>query len=241
MRKNPLTMKGAIERCWLFAFRTSAAEAAARLPSPLEPVTFGGCAFWNVVVCRVEAMRPRFAPRFLGMSYWHVAYRLYARFRPAAGEPIEGLYFVRSDCDRPLMAAMGNLMTDFNFHTAAVTVEERGSHVRIQVDSPDAPATADVDRGRTVELASGSPFGSVEQAAAFLKYKPAGLSAGPEGRVNVVRIVRDEAAWVGRPVSMTGGRWSFFDGFPAEPELCTEVEPIAYRWNAGELVEARRC
>jgi hypothetical protein len=114
IRKNPITMKGRIDRCWLFTFQAPEAEARALLPRPLVPVTREGFAFWNVVVCRVEAMRPRGVPGFLGMSYWHVAYRLYARFGAE-----EGLYFVRSDCDSGFMATMGNVMTDFNFHMEA--------------------------------------------------------------------------------------------------------------------------
>ena len=230
MRKNPLTMKGMIEKCWLFAFRTPVEEARARLPAPLEPVTHGGFAFWNVVVCRVGAMRPRWAPRFLGMGYWHVAYRLYARF---AGR--EGLYFVRSDCDSAVMSWMGNVMTDFNFHTAGVRVEEDPARARIAIDSPDARAAAEVDRLAAPALAAGSPFESIEEASAFLKYKPLGLSVGKDGAVNVVRIVRDESAWRGRAVAVASQRWSFFEGKSAVPELCTEVEPIEYRWNRGEV------
>jgi hypothetical protein len=241
MKKNPMAMVGTVERCWLFAFRTPVEDAAARLPAPLTPVTRDGFAFWNVVVCRVGSMRPRLVPRFLGMSYWHVAYRLYARFQPATGRPIEGLHFLRSDCDRPLLAAMGNLVTDFRFHTAEVTVEEHDSRLRLRIGSPDAPARAEVDRRRPVDLSPGSPFRTVEEAAAFLKYQPAGLSVEPDGRVNVVRIGRDERAWRATPVAVTEQHWSFLEGMPALPELATEVDPIRYHWHSGERVEARPC
>jgi uncharacterized protein YqjF (DUF2071 family) len=230
MRKNAVTMKGTIERCWLFTFRAPEEGLRPLLPAPLEPVTRGGFAFWNVVVCRVGAMRPRFTPRFMGLSYWHVAYRLYARF---AGE--EGLYFVRSDCDSAVLSWMGNVMTNFNFHTAGVRVREEPGRVSIEIHSPEAPGSAEIDRGRAPSLSAGSPFGSVAEASAFLKYKPLGLSVGRDGRVNRVRIVRDESAWRGRAVSVAAQRWAFFGSRQPEPELCTEVEPIEYRWNRGEI------
>src|SRR5437763_16699429 len=116
--KNPLTIIGTLDRCWLFVYQTPIEEARALLPRELEPVTHGGCAFWNVVVCHLRQMRPKPLPAFLGVSYWHVAYRFHVRFRPRSGPPVEGLYFVRSDCDSPLMTWAGNLLTDFNFHTA---------------------------------------------------------------------------------------------------------------------------
>ena len=232
MRKNPITMKGRIERCWLFTFRTPEAEARRILPRPLLSVTREGCAFWNVVVCRVGAMRPRGVPGFLGMGYWHVAYRLYARF---GGE--EGLYFVRSDCDSGFMAWMGNVVTDFNFHKAAIGVQEDREWLRISIDAPGALADATLRRG-TARLPKHSVFPSIEEASAFLKYKPRGFSIAKDGRVNVVRIVRDEAAWRSRPVEIVSQRWAFFDGRQVAPEICTEVDPIAYRWNRGELVDA---
>ena len=102
--KNPLTMRGILDQCWLFTYQTPVAEAQAVLPRELEPVTHAGHAFWNIVVCHLRAMRPKPLPAFLGVSYWHVAYRLYVRFHPASGPPVEGVYFARSDCDSRLMA-----------------------------------------------------------------------------------------------------------------------------------------
>ena len=235
MRKNPTTMKGRIERCWLFTFRTPEDHARALLPKPLDPVTREGWGFWNVVVCRVEAMRPRGLPAFLGMGYWHVAYRLYARF---GGE--EGLHFLRSDCDSGFMAAMGNVMTDFNFHKATVEVREEGDGVGIAVDVPGGTAEAALRR-RGARRPEGSLFASLDEAAAFLKYQPRGFSVANDGRVNVVRIVRDESAWRARPVEVVSQRWEFFRGKEVVPEICTEVDPIGYRWNRGELVEATAC
>ena len=39
---------------------------------------------------------------------------------PAVGEPLEGLYFARSDCSSRLIAAAGSVLTDYNLHTAAI-------------------------------------------------------------------------------------------------------------------------
>lgn len=223
-----ITMKGRLDRCWLFTFRSPEAEARAFVPSPLALVTREGQAFWNVVVCRVEAMRPRGLPGFLGMGYWHVAYRLHVRHREE-----EGLTFVRSDCDSGLMAWMGNLMTDFRFHSGAVEVQEDRDWLRIGIDVPGAGAEATLRRG-TARLPKHSLFGSLGEASAFLKYKPRGFSVGKDGQVRVVRIVRDESAWRARPVEIVSQEWAFFKGMRVTPEICTEVDPIAYQWNRSE-------
>ena len=87
--KNPLTLVGTLDRCWLFVYQTPEAEARTLVPAALELVTREGCAFWNIVVCHLRGTRPRGFPAFVGVSYWHVAYRFYVRFHPAAGPPVE--------------------------------------------------------------------------------------------------------------------------------------------------------
>ena len=139
-QKNPLTMRGTFSHCWLFTYQTPAAEAQALLPPHLELVTHQKSAFWNVVVCQIHSMRPKPVPAWLGIKYWHVAYRLYVRFYPKSGPSVEGLHFLRSDCDSRLIATVGNVMTDFNFHTAPVEVEEQRDKINIRVKSADMPA-----------------------------------------------------------------------------------------------------
>jgi hypothetical protein len=237
--KNPLTMVGTIERCWLFTYQTPVEEARALVPGELELVSREDCAFWNIVVCWIRAMRPKGLPVFVGMSYWHVAYRFYVRFHPESGPPIEGLYFVRSDCDSRLMAWMGNLLTDYNFHPAGITVSEPAPLLRIAIQSPDCPEEAVLDRAKPAQLPAHSLFSSLEDGAAFLKYKPFGISITASGRANVVAIRRDEVAWQSRLVQVVSADWRFFEGKTVRPEICYEVEPIDYQWNRGRIVEGR--
>jgi hypothetical protein len=262
-RKNPFTMLGRIDRCWLFVYQTPAEEARALVPPELELVTRGGCAFWNIVVCHLSAMRPQPLPAWLGFSYWHIAYRLYVRFRPPGGKMIEGVYFVRSDCNSPLMTVVGNWLTDFNFHTAGLELSEKPPLLHVAIQSPDAPAAVTLDREKPPRLPAHSVFSSLEEAAAFLKYKPFGISweRGPRrcplrgqnaappparfghaggtpalpGRANVVAITRDEAAWKSRLVTVVSADWKFFEGKTVCSEICYEVEPIAYQWNRGRI------
>jgi len=231
IQKNPLTMVGAIDRCWLFTYQTPEADAQRLLPKPLLPVTYRGSAFWNVVVCHVDRMRPKGTPQALGMSYWHVAYRLYVRYPTVDGPEIQGLFFVRSECDSKLMAMAGNIMTDFNFHTADITVD--GGH--IDVDTADSHSHAVVGHTAPSALPPYSAFDHLDQAARFLKYKPFGISVDSHGTGNIVRIVRDERAWHARLVDAQAD-WTFFADKNVRPEICYEVDPIDYQWNRAYRV-----
>ena len=240
LQKNPFAVVGTIDQCLLFTFQSPPEWAEALLPDCLTPIVHNGCAFWNVVVCHVRDMRPRGFPRMLGVSYRHVAYRLYVRYQPEDAPAIEGLYFVRSDCDNRMMSTMGNLMTDFRFHAADVRVQNVRDHQEISVDVPGGTARAVVGRQAPSGVPDYSAFSTPDEAAAFLKYKPYGISVDRKGRVNVVHITRDESAWKSRLVTVPKQEWQFFNDLPARPEICYEVEPIDYQWDRGVVYGAER-
>lgn len=232
--KNPLTMVGLLRNCWLFAYGTPVEEARRLLPASLEPVVYGGAAFWNVVVCRIEGMRPKGVPPIVGFDYWHVAYRLYVRFRTKTGEPIEGLYFLRSDCDSRLMAAAGNLVTDFNFNVARIRIDETAEATQLTVESPTAPVQVLLN-GNVPSRPADSVFKDGTAAAAALKYKPFGISILPDGNANIVRIIREESAWVAHEQNVVSATWGYFHDKKVRFEGCYRVDPIQYQWNRGEI------
>ena len=236
--RNLLTMRGHLRRCWLFVYRSPQEAVRSILPYPLEPVTFGCFAFWNIVVCELTRMRPWPLPAALGFAYWHVAYRLHVRAPAADGHTLEGLHFVRSDCSSRLVTTLGNCLTDFQFHTGRIAVAGRNGSVAGRIDAPGGSAEFCLRRGTAPALAEGSPFPNLEQAEAFLKYKPFGLSVAPDGRVKVVRVIRDETAWRSRLVAVENARWEFFNGIPVGFEICSEVEPIDYQWCSDEPLPA---
>ncbi len=226
--KNPLTMLGTIDRCWLFTFQTPIGKVKGILPPSLDLVTHGEFAFWNVVVSHIHSMRPKPLPAFLGMSYWHVGYRLYVRFRAKRSDPIEGLYFVRSDCGSAVMSAMGNLLTDFNFHTAKIDVQQDQSQTHLTIQSPDTAATVDWTANDPM-LPTYSAFVSLSEAASWLKYKPFGISVNAHGDANIVKIVRNETAWKNRLIHVTSAHWQFFIDKEVKPKIGYQVEPIEYQ------------
>ena len=238
MRKNPWTFRGKIEHCWLFTWRTPVDAVRDFVPKPLELVTFSGFAFWNVVVCEIAGLRPWPLPEMPGVKYWHVGYRLYVRTPSPNGSSIEGLYFVQSDCDSPIVAFAGNVLTDFRFHCAEIDVVKWGGLVHGRIEVPGGSATFRLGSNAAPGLSPGSPFASLAEAEAFLKYRPCGLSVCGDDAVNAVHIVRREEEWRSRLMDVEEAHWEFFDGKDAVPELCWEIAPIRYQWNRGEIIRS---
>jgi len=213
-----LTMTGTIDRCFLFTFRTSPDTARRFLPRGLQPVVQNGDAFWSVLVAHLRAMRPRGVPAALGMRYWHVGYRLFVRL----GD-IEGLYFVRSDCDRRLMTIGGNLMTDFRFHDALIAINDRRESVSIHVDG-GAPAAVELLRREPSVRNELPPF-------------PHHAISMQNGTPQIMTVERNESRWRESQLTISRARWSFFDGIDADSLDAREAQPMDYVWHRARPVQ----
>lgn len=230
-------MQGRISACVLLAYRTPRQAVEQLVPKGLELVTCGEWAFWNVVASRIEAMRPIGFPAWCGLSYNHVAYRLYVRSDKTA-TPVEGLFFVRSDADNALIATTGNWMSDFRFHRAQIDFVASHKEINLKVHNPDAVAELQA-RPTTKESAAGmqSPcFSSHAEAAHFLKYRPLGLSPTAKA-LRLAEVFREEAAWQENPLTVGSARFQFLKKFgPHHLELATQVAPIDYCWRLGKQI-----
>jgi hypothetical protein len=181
-------------------------------------------------------MRPAGLPAFLGVRTRQVAYRLYARCR-TNGLSLEGLHFLRSECDSTAMAWAGNTLTDFNFHRSRIDIDPSPERVHLDVRSSGAEAHAEIDRLTPPVLDPRSPFDSIYEAKAVLAYKPAAFTPVDAGHVRVLSITRDEAAWQSQIVHVMHADFEFLcDHSGLEPEICYEVAPIEYRWNAARTM-----
>lgn len=252
-----VSMVGRIDRCLLLSYRVPAASAAGMVPSGLELETYDArgerWAFWNVVVCHIEAMRPEFLPGVLGISYNHVAYRLRVRANTAQG-PMSGLYFLRSDVDDGMLALGGGMVSDFKLRRSLILAREEPGRffarvdgrvdgrdelaaARVEVDFGDPPA-APADASAAAPAAD-SIFQTREEARTFLKYQAMGMAPSRDGgKLRLAEVFREERDWREREVRVVTGEFAFLkDRAPgAVLELATWVSPIDYRWRLGKTV-----
>lgn len=229
-------LQGTLADCFLLSCSTPIEKVRHLVRSPLELITADGLAFWNIVLCRVENMRPAGLPSCTGISYCHIAYRLYVKAPLPGGAEQRGLYFLRSDVDSRLIGWGSNLFTDFKCRHARIDWDVREEQGRVMVESAGGGAHF---RFTTPSLAR--PVGPLES---LLRYEPAGLSLDKTGtRLRVTEIFRDESQWREDPIEVTEARWEFLEQ-QGERGLkivrATRVEPIRYRWAIGKELEIAR-
>lgn len=232
------TMAGKITECVLLSYRTPAESVEHLLPRGLELVTRGPWAFWNVVLCKVEHVRPEGVPAFCGLRYHHVAYRLLVQAMDDRAELMRGLYFVRSDVDSVAVDVLGGRMTDLRPHRATIALEASDEAVRIETSGTlrgEGDARVRVEAGE-VALPGDSAFPTLRDAREFLAYPPLGLAVDGD-ELALTRVLRNDAQWRETPMRVTEARLDYLDGLGQTDrvlELATRVAPIEYRWRLGE-------
>lgn len=251
-----LTMNARLSECLLLSYRTPARGVRHLVPEPLELVTKDGWAFWNVVACRTEGMRPAALPACLGVDYNQVAYRLHVKAAGASGQVLRGLYFVRTDAGSGVVRRFGNLLSDFQFHTTDVELS------RARVDGEDVLTVAVQDRNDESGTADGllrvaldgeaearaagdgSVFASAGEAERFLKYTPLALSLDLDRRwLKLAEVVRPESQWEERPVRVIEAHWNYLRALGQDDlhlERATRLVPAEYAWRLGRRLPASR-
>lgn len=219
-------------------YRAPLAGVQARLPAGLEAVGHYGYGFYHWVVCEVRNMRPAPLPAQWGFSYHHAALRILCRARLADGSIRAGLHFLRSDCNFPLLATAGNLLTGFRFHASSVAWTESGSRVHLEIGGT-SPSAWTLDREAPLRDRDHSPFHSMEEAVRLLKYPACALSVDKGGKVHAVTITRDESRWHSRPVAVVEEDVPVMREAGAGLEMAFEVAPIDYQWNRGRILAAQ--
>ncbi|HEY1374349.1 MAG TPA: DUF2071 domain-containing protein [Candidatus Binatia bacterium] len=90
-------IKGVIKRRILVNFRVDPEVMRAQLPSRFTPKLQGNYAIAGVCLIRLEAIRPRMLPSFIGISSENAAHRVAVRWENSASEKKEGVFIPRRD------------------------------------------------------------------------------------------------------------------------------------------------
>jgi hypothetical protein len=241
-----LSMAGRLEECVLLDYRVPACAVRGIPPPGIEPVMREGWSFWNVVVCRIAALRPAGAPRAFGVDTVQVGYRLRARARLDARQRIEGLWFARTDVDRAAVGLLGNLASDFRMRRAWIDLRSDGGSVSLRVrDRRRGLETARLraQEAERAELAPGSPFRSIEEACSFLRYTPVALSRPPSrGGLRVAQVRREEALWNESPLRVIEAQWSALERLGQQEitlERAVRISPLNYLWHLNVRIRSQ--
>ena len=240
LRRHPLPIDAHFRECLTLTYALPASALRPLLPPGLELETVGDFGFVAVAIVRTERLRPAGVPGPLGCDFVLAGYRIFTRFQTARGRSIRGLRILRSDADRRLMVAGGNLLTHYNYHRCRAVIESAGNRLDVAISTADGGGDLELTVDLTdPSLPAGSPFASVREARRFAGPLPYTFDYEAETH-SIVAIEAQRANWRPSPVAVRVRRMSFF----AQPAFagCTpilaaafRVSHINYRWRRGVL------
>jgi hypothetical protein len=165
-------------------------------------------------------------------------YRVFTRF--ASKPSLRGLRILRSDTDRLLMAAGGNLLTHYAYVHCRAAMKSDADQLRVTVNSPGGVADLDVVAdlsSRPAPLPPESPFANLEDARRFAGPLPYTFDYEPETH-SIVMIKATRSRWEPQPIAVVVRKATFLEHPPfntVTPILANafHVENVPYRWERG--------
>lgn len=209
------------------------------LPPGLTLDTDQGLGFLAIAMVQTEGLRPVGVPAALGQDFFLTGYRIFSRFRTAAGKSLRGLRILRSDTDRELMVLAGNALTHYHYRKCDAHVQEEGGRlvVRIQTGGEaDLHVIADL-AGKPAPLPAGSPFPNLLAARKFAGPLPFTFDYEKETH-SIVRVQGVRRQWSPEPVAVEVRECTFLKRPPFDSERpvlanAFHLQDVPYRWERG--------
>jgi SAM-dependent methyltransferase len=245
LRRHPIPVRAHFDHSLVLTYAFPAHVLEPLLPPGLTLDTYGGYGFVAVAIVQTRDLRPVSLPRVLGQDFVLTGYRIFAKFKTpgAAGRTMRGLRILRSDADRSLMVAGGNVLTHYNYrkcdaHIAETADGKLAVTIRTPGGEADLDVVADLTADGTEKLPPSSPFRSLRDARKFAGPLPYTFDYEPQTH-SIIAIKGVRERWSPRVVDVDVRRLSFFDRDPhfrgVTPILASafHVRDIDYRWQRG--------
>lgn len=239
--KKSLAITGRMTQCVQLTYRTPSKTVQHLLPKGLELVTRGPWAFWNVMACRVEHVRPTGLPEAIGLNYQQVSYRLLTRAMNHRAEVVEGFTFMHSDVDSTAANLLGNRLSDMRIHPAKLTLKPTDCGFEIEVSNTQAGKSDLMIKAANApaQHLQDSCFPTIADTSAFARHTPDGLAVEEREGARLLKVTRvqRQGAWVQTPLRIEEAQLGYFDSIDqarhAKLEWACRVEPMGIGWQSG--------
>lgn len=238
----PFRMRTVFQDCLLITYAVDLETLAALLPPTIYPFERNGEGFISIVVANMRGMRPALLPvEAMGVHSYQIVYRVVVRLRTCDGIERPGVFFLRSDCNDPILSRVGNRLTEFKFHffrSSAINLYRSGNNLLAGVETRDAAGDLVLhlrDDGPIESTPPADPFTSVEEEKQRLvQLFNAFAHDNEKGVVHDMGIERGD--WQCHRLTLMDGFSAFFqegpfDAATARPVSHLYIRECAYVWK----------
>jgi hypothetical protein len=242
MMKLP-TIQGVIRRRILVNYRVSREVIQKQLPPKFRPKLHDGYAIAGICLIKLEEIRPKGMPAFLGIASENAAHRIAVLWEDRQRQTQEGVYIPRRDTNSRLNQIAGGRVFPGEHHAASFEVADDGKKIDFVMNSEDGETQVEV-RGVVGEsLPHNSGFKSLAEASGFFEPGSLGYSATKAGvRLDGMRL--KTFSWKVEPLEVNHVHSSFFADKKKFPDgtvtfdCALIMRNIEHEWHSEEDLAA---
>src|SRR5215510_13601916 len=203
------TIEGVIRRRILVNYRVDPTAIQRLLPSRFRPKLYEGRAIAGICLIRLEHIRPKVLPAFIGINSENAAHRIAVLWDDEQGVTREGVFIPRRDTNSEINHLMGGRIFPGEHNKASFTVEESETEVSFSMESLDGQVKVGLVGRISDALPTSSLFSSLSAASSF--FEPGSLGYSVTGDAH--RLDGNELetnVWRAQRLTVDRGNSSFF-------------------------------
>jgi len=240
---NIPVINGIIRRRILLNYRITPAVVSAILPTKFRPKLVGGYSIAGICLIRLELIRPKGLPRFLGISSENSAHRIAVEWEDDDGCTCEGVFVPRRDTDSRLNSLAGGRIFPGVHHFSSFLVNESEDSISMHVTADDVQdPLVDLEVRTTTDFPETSVFASLSEASEFFEAGCIGYSSRPDS-CKLDGLLLQVSDWHVSPLAISHARSGYFDDHSIFPPGSIELDhallmrDIAHEWHSqAEMV-----
>jgi len=219
----------------LVNFRADPDRVQALLPDSFRPKLHLGKAIAGICLIRLEHIRPKHVPGFVGISSENAAHRIAVEW-DENGQTREGVFIPRRDTDSAVNAFAGGTLFPGEHNRADFSVSETDEGIDFSMVSRDDKVKVDLSGTFSNDLPDDSIFDSLDESSKFFEGGSLGYSVTKEQK-HLDGITLETKEWRVRPLSLDSVNSSFYDDktiFPGgtiEFDHALIMQNVEHEWH----------
>jgi len=241
---NIPTLQGIIKRRILVNYRAEPEAIQKILPAQFRPKLHKGKAIVGICLIRLEHVRPKFTPEFVGLSSENAAHRIAVLWEDENGETREGVFVPRRDTDSLINHLAGGTIFPGEHNSADFSVTESENEIDFAMRSKDGTVEVNLKGQVSERFPDNSVFTSLAEASAFFEKGSLGYSVTKDGK-DLDGITLQIENWKVESLSVDEVESNFYENEEAFPKGAIEFDHalimrnIVHEWHSAPSFELK--
>ncbi len=238
------TLQGIIKRRILVNYRAQPKAIQKILPPCFRPKLHVGRAVAGICLIRLEHIRPKYAPEFVGISSENAAHRIAVLWEDESGERQEGVYIPRRDTNSFINHVAGGALFPGEHHAADFKVTESEREINFAMRSKDGAIEVKLTGEVSENLPENSIFSSIAEASEFFEKGSLGYSVTKDGK-ELDGITLQIRNWKVEALNLDAVESNYYENENAFPKGSIEFDHallmrnIAHEWHIAPSFELK--